>query len=317
MTFYSLLYRNRVLRANWRQALRGFSLLEIILVLFVLAALAAVLVPSARDVIERSRRDAESRSLQELAGTITGSFQATDLTNLNIAALPGTIGAGDSPTTFSTSSTAVYTTTAKTDWFAKLARLRGITPQIGTAPTPAAQPELARIAFNAIGNPRLLFAAPDETGHQRFLLMSLTARSDQLTVPAYEPSAAWFDAIWNHDWENRSAALPAYWASRLSTTQTSAWSEGSGGLTQIHRLCVQRITLQKFRFTVNNNHATEIAWLSFNNTAQAFTAPANSGASVTPEILGGRLITLNRGTAWPGVEALRFHLHANDAVTLQ
>ena len=80
---------------------------------------------------------------------------------------------------------------------------------------------------------------------------------------------------------------------------------------------VRRITLPKFTITVNNNHPTETAWLSFNNTAQAFTAPANSGANVTPEILGGRLLTLNRGPSWPGVEALRLHVWANDAVTLQ
>ncbi|WP_443018960.1 type II secretion system protein, partial [Sphingomonas sp.] len=33
---------------------RGFSLLEIVLVLFVLGALAAVLTPSVREIIERS-----------------------------------------------------------------------------------------------------------------------------------------------------------------------------------------------------------------------------------------------------------------------
>lgn len=301
-------------RDRW---LRAFSLLEVVLVLFILGVLAAALVPSVQDVITRGRRDAEVRTLDELATTIAGSFQSTDLTNLNLAALPGTVGAADSPTIFSGSTSAGYTTTNATDWFAKVARLRGLTPQVGSPPTASVQPALALIAFNAMGNPRLLFAAPSETGQQRFLLVSLMARSEQLALPAYDPSAAWFDAIWNTDWENRSAALPAYWSGRLTPAQTAAWMQGGGGLTQAYRLCVKRITLPKFRFTVNNNHATESAWLSYNNTAQAFTAPAGSGANVTPEILGGRLITLNRGTAWPGVEALRFHLSANDAVTLQ
>lgn len=317
MVLYSYLHARQALRGNLRRLIRGFSLLEVVLVLFVLGLLAASLAPSVQDVVTRGRRDAEARSLDELSSTITSSFQSTDLTNLNMAAMPGTIGSGDAPTTFSTSTSAGYATTAATDWFAKVGRLRGVTPQVGSPPTATAQPELARIAFNAAGNPRFLIAAPSETGRQRFLLVSLTAAASQLVLPAYEANAAWFDAIWNHDWENRSGGLPSYWSGRLTPAQAAAWTTGGGGTTQIYRLVVKRITLPKFRFTVNNNHATETAWLSFNNTSQAFTALANSGANVSPEILGGRLITLNRGTSWPGVEALRFHISANDAVTLQ
>jgi prepilin-type N-terminal cleavage/methylation domain-containing protein len=159
----------------------GFSLLEIVLVLFVLGALAAALTPSVREIIERGRRAAEARTLDELAATVTASFENTDLTNLNLAALPSTIGAADAPTIFSASTTAPYATTEPAAWFAKVGRLRGLTPQTGVAPD--AQPELARIAFNSLGNPRLLFAAPDEPGRQRFLLVSLAARSEQLACP--------------------------------------------------------------------------------------------------------------------------------------
>ncbi|HRJ47638.1 MAG TPA: hypothetical protein PKY38_09780 [Opitutaceae bacterium] len=295
----------------------AFSLLEVVLVLFVFGILAAALTPSVHDVIIQGRRQAEVRALDELVRTITASFQATDLTQINIAALPGTIGAGDTPTRFSDSTSAAYPTTATHDWFAKVGRLRGLTPQPGSPPSATVQPELAKIAFNAVGQPRLLFAAPAEPGRQRFLMMSLTAPAGQFVLPAYEANAAWFDAIWNHDWENHSAGLPAYWTARLTAGQAAAWTQGGGGTTQLHRLVVRRITLPKFTITVNNNHPTETAWLSFNNTAQAFTAPANSGANVTPEILGGRLLTLNRGPSWPGVEALRLHVWANDAVTLQ
>ena len=293
----------------------GFSLLEIVLVLFVLGALAAVLTPSVRDIIERSRRETEARALDDLTATVTASFENTDLTNLNLAALPGAIAATDSPTVFSPSTIAAYTTTDNGAWFAKVARLRGLNPQVGIAP--GAQPELARLVFNGNGNSRLMFAGPDEAGRQRFLLISLVARSDQLALPTYEASAAWFDAIWNNDWESRTATLPAFWQSRLSAAQIAAWHEGSGGLTQVHRLIVRRIVLPKFRVTVNSNHPTEQAFVSFNNTPNAFTAPANSGAASTPEILGGRLITINRGTAWPGVEALRFRLRENATVTVQ
>ena len=316
MEFYAHLLRNRLLRENFRRVVRGFSLLEIVLVLFVMGILAAVLLPSTRDVIERSQREAELRSLAEIADTISRSFEATDLTTLNVAALPGTIGSGDAPTVFSVSTTALYATTDSASWFAKVARLRGITPVIDAAPTAAVQPELAKIAFNANGNARLLFAGPVEAGQQRFLLVSLVGRAEQLALPAYEASAAWFDAIWNHDWENRASGLPTYWVSHLTPAQAAAWTPG-GALTQISKLCVRRVVLPKWRITLNNNHPTELAFVSFNNTPNAFTAAANSGATSTPEILGGRLITINRGTAWPGTEALRFHLRENATVTVQ
>jgi prepilin-type N-terminal cleavage/methylation domain-containing protein len=317
MVLYSCLTRRPGLRPPRRSLIRGFSLLEVVLVLFVLGLLAAALAPSVRDLLATGRRNAEVKSLDQLADTITASFQSTDLTNLNLAALPGTIGATDVATNFSTATNTGYVMTNAADWFAKVARSRGITPQVGVAPSPAAQPELCRIACNGIGNPRYLFAAPSEPGRQRFLIVSLVAPSGGLVLPPYEANTAWFDAIWSNDWENRSGGLPAYWSGRISAVQASAWTTGGGGTTQVYQLCVRRITLPKYQFTVNNNHATDSAWLSFNHTAPAFTAPANSGASTTPEILGGRLIILNRGPSWPGVEALRFHLSGNDAVTLQ
>jgi prepilin-type N-terminal cleavage/methylation domain-containing protein len=309
--------RSSSLRANLRRMRRAFTLLEIVLALLILGVLAATLAPSVSGIVEKNRLATEVRTLAELSDTITASFENTDLTNLNIAALPGMIGSGDTPTEFSTSSAASYITTNNASWFAKVARLRGLSPLVGMPPGARAQPALAQIAFNSLGNPRLLFAAPDETGRQRFLLLSLMARSDQLALPFYEATAAWFDAIWNNDWESLTAALPIYWETRLPMVQIAAWHQGSGGLTQVHRCIVRRILLPKYRLTVNNNHPTEQAFVSFNNTPNAFTAPANAGATSTPEILGGRLITINRGTAWPGVEALRFHLRENATVTVQ
>jgi hypothetical protein len=136
-------------------------------------------------------------------------------------------------------------------------------------------------------------------------------------LPAYESGAAWFDALWQNDWDSRTASPPAYWSGRLTPVQLAAWSAGSAGMTQVSRLGVRRIVLPKFQVTVNNNHPTEAAFVSFNNTPNVFSAPANSGANVSPEILGGRLIIINRGASWPGVEALRFTLHENPTITLQ
>ncbi len=295
----------------------AFSLLEIVLVLSVIAILSSVLLPSARGLIAQTQRDAESRALQSLAKTITASFQSSDLSLLNVAALPGTIGPADLPTDFSVSTSVNYNTTTDSHWFAKVARAQGISPLIGVAPSRSAQPELARIAYNQTGNPRWLFAAADETGKQRFLLVSLSGRPDQLVVPPYESSSAWFDAIWNHDWESRTAELPDFWLSRLSSDQISTWLQSPGGLSRVNQFCVQRIVLPKYQLSVNNNHLTEQAFVSFNNQPAAFTAAANSGANLSPEILSGRLITINRGSVWPGVEALRFHLRENATVTVQ
>lgn len=317
MILLPYLPREPLLRTRSRRMIRGFSLLEIVLVLSVFSLLAAAMVPTVREVVEKGRRDAEQRSLDELANSITASFENTDLTNLNVAALPGTIGSGDTATTFSTATSGGYAATAATDWFAKVGKLRGVTPQIGAAPSPSVQPALAQIAYNSLGNARLLIAGPDEPGRQRFLLMSLMARSDRLALPAYEAGGAWFDAVWNHEWESRSAALPAYWGGRLTPAQAAAWTGGAAGLTSVHQLCVRRIVLPKFRITVNNNHPTEQAFVSFNNTAAAYVAAANSGAGVTPEILGGRLVSINRGATPPGVETLRFFIRENATVTLQ
>ncbi|MBS0661673.1 MAG: hypothetical protein JSR48_00285 [Verrucomicrobia bacterium] len=294
----------------------GFSLLEIVLVLFILGLMATAMVPSVREIVERARSEAETRNLDDLAATITSSFEATDLSGLNVAALPGTIGPGDTPTEFSTG-TGAYVTTTSASWFAKVARLKGLVPAIGVAPTVAAQPAIAAIAFNGLGNPRLLFAGPVEAGQQRFLLVSLMSPAGTLVLPPYDGSIAWFDAIWNGDWENRTAVVPPYWATVLSPAQVAAWQSGPGGTTQLCRLSVRRIVLPKYAVTVNNNHPANAAFVSFNNVPNAFTAPANSGASVTPEILGGRLVTVNQGPAWPGAEVLRFHLHENATGTIQ
>lgn len=314
MVLYAFTDR-RLLRRNWSRVARGFSLLEVVLVLFVMAILAASLIPSVREIVDRARRDAEVKSLDELAGTITSTFEAADFSNENIAALPGTIGAADTATRFSSSTTAQPSTVAASDWFAKIARARGLTVQAGVSP--AAQPALAQIAYNPSGNPRLLVVGPVEAGRQRFLLISLTARAEQLTLPAHELNAAWFDAIWNADWESRTSSPPSYWTGRLTAAQLAAWNQGGSGKTQCWRLCVRRIVLPKFTVNVNNNHLTDSAYVSFNNQSPAFTAPANSGANTTPEILAGRLITIRRGTSLPGVEALRFRLRENATINVQ
>jgi len=62
-------------------------------------------------------------------------------------------------------------TTNTFDWFAKLARQLGSSPQLGIAPSPALQPQLASILINPAQNTRLLLLGPtNEANQQRFLL---------------------------------------------------------------------------------------------------------------------------------------------------
>ncbi|MDB6093717.1 MAG: hypothetical protein JWM32_1279 [Verrucomicrobia bacterium] len=316
MVLYSYTQRRTLLREHARKVL-AFSLLEILLALFILGILASFAAPGIGDAFVRSRVEAERRTLEDLERTMVASFESTDLSALNLAALPGTIGPADMPTEFSQASSGAYATTNANSWFAKVARARGVTPQVGVPPSPSDQPALAQIVTNAFGNPRLLFAAPSEPGQQRFLLVSLMAPESQLALPAYEGSAAWFDAIANQNWESRTARIPAYWMGRLSGAQLAAWENGHAGLTSAWRLCVRQIVLKKYVLHVNNNHATANGYLSFNNTPNVFQAPASSGATTTPEILGGRQIVVTQGTAWPGTTCLDFHLHQNDSIFIQ
>jgi hypothetical protein len=166
------------------------------------------------------------RALEELAGTITASFENTDLSNLNVAALPGTIAADRLADLFSASTTGLYTTTDNSAWFAKVARLRGLTPQVGTAP--AAQAGTGAHRVQRAGKFRLLFAAPDEAGSPTFPPRQSRGAQRTARAAGLRKQAAWFDAIWNHDWESRTATLPAFWQSRLSAAQIAAWQQGSG-----------------------------------------------------------------------------------------
>ena len=69
MIVNSCLTRRPGLRSPRRSLIRGFSLLEVVLVLFVLGLLAAALAPSVRDLLATGRRNSEVKSLDQLADT--------------------------------------------------------------------------------------------------------------------------------------------------------------------------------------------------------------------------------------------------------
>lgn len=292
----------------------GFGLLEILLSLFILSVIASITAPFVLREIQQVQLTKETSILVRMAEDIRGSFQSSDLENINVAAFSNIIPASVNPTLFATSTTPNYTTTLSNNWFTKLSRIRGIVPQLGVIPN--TQSELANILFNQTGNPRLLIAAPQENGMQRFLILSLMAGDNQLTLPPYSNSSAWFNAVWEHDWTSRSQSAPALWSTLLSAEESAKWNSGQGG-TNTHKLIVQRIILPKYRITVNNNHLTNNGWVIYNEGANQIMIPANSGVTVTEEILGGRLILGFKGSTLPANPSLRFNLIEDAVITIQ
>jgi hypothetical protein len=274
----------------------GFALLlEIIVALFVVGLLARAYFSSLPERIMAERIAAEDAALKELALAIHQSLLSTDLSGTNIAALDGEIGPTDTPTIFSTSTRPAYASTARSDWFAKLATLHGTGVLVGTPPAPDVQPELSRLLYNSMNQSRLLFLRPSvRPEHVQLLLVSLLATPEQLVLPDYVPSDAWFDAIWNHDFSKRTLTVPAAWIPLLTAEQVTAWNSGRGG-SNLNRLRVVRITIPKFAFHVNNNDATNYGWVYWNNGGQRFEARPESGATTTPPIISGRVVKCTSG----------------------
>lgn len=281
--------------------IRGFTLLEVSLALLILAVLAAVVTPSLTGSIRHRQIEAEQRVLSELADAIVQSFESDDF-DINIAAMPGTIGPDEQGTEFSVSTGLPAFNGSPLHWAAKLARIDGRLP--------------AAIATNACRNGRYLFAAPAEPGRQRFLLVSLMSSPGELVLPAYTASPDWFDHLWNHDWE-MAASLPPAWNTLLSPAQRAVWLQGRAGTTQVYRFCVRRIVLPKHTVTVNNTHPTDSVFVSFNHRANAFIALPGSGCTTSQEIFAGRLITVRQGVDSTDTVTLRFPLTRNATVTLQ
>jgi prepilin-type N-terminal cleavage/methylation domain-containing protein len=311
----------------------GFTLLELLCVCAVMGILLATLAPAAGQQILQARINAENAGLEAMAAAVQATFESADLEGTNLAALAGSVPSGVDVTRFSLSSDpgAAPSTTAACDWFAKVARQMGGTPQTGVAPTPALQPQVARVLLNACGACRLMLAGPaTEAGQQRFLLVSLMAPPGQLAMPPLpNPSdpqdpgnLALFNDIWNTNWASPSAVLPATWTSALTPAQVQAWL-GGGGPTRLGQLCVRRIVCPRYTITINNTHPTDTCYVYYNfqGTVAGNSAviPANGGPMVIPGIYFGRLVQAYRGTAPPPAAVLfsQFSLRDNNEITLQ
>src|SRR5476649_2744896 len=129
----------------------GFTLIELLCVCAVISILLATVGPAIGQQVVAARVTAEMASLQALGAAAQASFESADLEGTNLAALAGSVPAGTDLTSFSSSTdpALVPATTNTFDWFAKLARQMGGSPQPGLAPTAALQPQVAGILFNA------------------------------------------------------------------------------------------------------------------------------------------------------------------------
>lgn len=312
----------------------GFTLIELVGVCALVGILMATIAPMIGRQVLQVRVAAEMNSLQNLASAVQASFESGDLEATNLAALPGTVPPGTDPTNFSTSTDTTFLpgTTNPFDWFAKTARQLGNTPLTGVAPTPALQPQVARILINSNHNTRLMLVGPaNEAAQQRFLIISLMAPAGQLTLPPLPNPAnpqdpanlAWFNDTWNTDWTNPAAALPPSWTAGLSAPQIQAWKGGTGYGSRLWLLCVQRIVCPKYALTINNTHPADNCYIYYNlngtTAGGTATIAANTGTFVIPGILFGRLVQAYRGTSAPPSAQLfsQFNLRDNSEITLQ
>lgn len=311
----------------------AFTLLELVCVCAVVGILLAAAAPAIGYQILQARVAAETAALRNLGTATQASFESTDLEGTNLAAVAGSVPAGVDATNFSASTDPgfVPATTNTYDWFAKLARQMGYAPSVGAPPTPSLQPQLAGILYNAEGGARVMLEGPaTEATEQRFLIFSLVAPAGELAVPPLPDPAnpqdpadlALFNDIWNTDWSTPGAVLPPSWTSALTPAQVQAWQGTGSGGSRLWQLCVQRIVCPKFTITVNDTHPTDNCYVYYNlNGATAggsATVPANSGASVIPGVLGGRLIQAYRGATAASAQLFsQFNLRDNSEITLQ
>ena len=296
---------------------RAFTLIEMLGVLFIIGLIAAMALPGTTRRYLDDQMAAEDQMLALMKQDIVRSFDSEDFANLNLAAMPGEVPAGVTPTAFSTTVAPTYATTNTYDWFAKLAAVRGAAVTSGP-PTANSQPVLANLIFNAYNRPRLLVAGPNEANQQRFLLISVMARTEQVVLPENDGTAAWFNAIWNTAWNTRAGSVPGYWTGRLTGAQITAWNGDSTG-SNLYRLRVVAIVLPRFTLNISNNHPTANGYIYYQGSASPLiTANANSGVTLSSPILAGRVIHIFKGgSVATATEANRFTLRENTDVLIQ
>ncbi|MDR2981946.1 MAG: hypothetical protein LBV12_06825 [Puniceicoccales bacterium] len=251
----------------------GFTLVELLAIMCILAILAGIMIFPAYGLIERTRFDKEVDVTQKIAEEIKTSFRMDDLTK-NISAINGSIPDTVTPTRFDyelltevgTDSTAL----TYDSWYSRLARARGETPPPdGTLLSNDSQVkgELRAIVFNAYGSRRLLLVGPANDKEvnreaQRYLLLSFmfSNKDAELAIPApsstdYTVSAAdgdmtsyenWFNTLYEHNW-GPTCSRPSGWGAEWD-------GKSPTGMTYAQRVIAVRIVQPRHRVTINNHN---------------------------------------------------------------
>lgn len=322
---------------------QGFSLLEILGVLAIMAILVGIAAGPTLAMIERARQDAEARVLQRMATEIESSFQSSDLNGMNISALPGESEDPNWVTTFDAPGSATFPTTSYDGenypvinspgtnpwWFVKLARARGNPlPDIAAGNwSRGANGSLYDLLTNAYVRPRVLIAEPNTLNFtsQRYLLISLMAPLHR-ALPIPGPLGTddlsirtWFDSIWNNNFDQGN--VPAGW--------DAEWNRNNNA----QKLQIIRITQPRFQLTINNTSKTDGGFIYYNGRTPQ-NAPLTgstlhgsnrnlyyvnaatpvlplkvpaidgvTGAWTEPGLLGGRRIIITRGATAAGAAA--------------
>ena len=279
----------------------------------------------------------EDAALANLKVDIENSFEARELSTLNLGVVsnPGMVAGGAltddldatiTATTFSTSTAPSYGAITGSEWFARIARLRGHAVAVGGAVSKSSQPALYDLLFTASDRPRLLIKGPAEPHQQRYILMSVVGRFDELVLPAYQNTKAWFDDIWDTRWERTDATLPATWTAALTPAQAAAWNIDSPGRSRLPRLRVVRITQRRHDLVVNCLHPTDQVWVAYNTlttyTPGVTAAPptafaAGSGANTVSGVLEGRVVRLWVGATWAGAKPAEQTIRGRTVYTAQ
>ena len=299
----------------------GFTLIEIAVVTVIIGILAMTTMPSVMNRLLAARREAEKTTMDTFTEDIKRSFQTTDF-NYNIATFSSTIGVKPPTLVTTFRSYNINDTPTSADWLVKLGRMRGV---VFTGGTLSASPNAAleTIAFNACGQSRWLIAGPTEAGLQRYLLISLLAPEFMnLVIPSIPNNPvdlkAWFDDIWNNDWDKEASDIPSDWISKfsLSNSDRECWVPPGKTITNCHLLVVRRIVQPIFTVTVNNVHPKYYAWLDINGDTSSPPIAPNS-TKTPPGVLAGTIVTLGRATSNDRSKAIPvyYQVHVNDNIT--
>ena len=280
-----------------KSAKKAFTLLETLIVVAIIMSISTGFIIAGARQIEYSNIVAEDARLEVIANEIQRSLDSEDFDSTNVLALAGVVPVGTVPTAFSAFTTTIGLTASADQWFAKIARVRGLNVTYGAPVTTAAQPELYKIAFNPVGQPRLLFLGPtNEPDKQRLVLVSLMARPEKQILPAWQNTTAWFDAIFGTNWSTSSQSLPALWSSLLTPAQLSLWTGSSNAGTNLWRLRTLNITIPKHALSISNGHPSLNLIVKTDGTATSYTV-APGQVQVANPIFEGRTVLVYQGTS--------------------